>query len=166
MAKLVPQIRLWLRTGFVASGKVINLHIPQLYSVVPGKVGKAVEFGLSWGITRRRGGFVLATMAATKTDLTDARYAMRAVEDLARLFGKQAWGAGGWVGATWSGAVGGRGQGEGPTHQRANGRGLLLHYDGSGGHGRPADGSAGLAALAVHGMAARRVQAPEFPDKP
>jgi len=39
-------------------------------------------------ITRRRGGFVLATMAATKTDLTDARYAMRAVEDLAGLFGK------------------------------------------------------------------------------
>jgi len=87
MAKLVPQIRHWLRTGFVASGKVINLHIPQLYSIVRGKVGKAVEFGLSWGITRLRGGFVLATMAATKTDLTDAGYAVRAVEDLAGLFG-------------------------------------------------------------------------------
>jgi hypothetical protein len=88
MAQLVPQIRHWLRTGFVASGKVINLHIPQLYSIVRGKVGKAVEFGLSWGITRLRGGFVLATMAATKTDLTDAGYAVRAVEDLAGLFGK------------------------------------------------------------------------------
>ena len=88
MGKLVPQIRHWLRTGFVASGKVINLHIPQLYSIVRGKVGKAVEFGLSWGITRLRGGFVLATMAATKTDLTDASYAVRAVEDLAGLFGK------------------------------------------------------------------------------
>jgi hypothetical protein len=65
MARLVPQIRHWLRTGFVASGKVINLHVPQLYSIVRGKVGKAVEFGLSWGITRLRGGFVLATMAAT-----------------------------------------------------------------------------------------------------
>lgn len=88
MAKLVPQIRHWLRTGFVASGKVINLHIPQLYSIVRGKVGKAVEFGLSWGITRMGGGFVLATMAATKADLTDASYAVRAVEDLAGLFGK------------------------------------------------------------------------------
>jgi hypothetical protein len=28
MSKLVPQIRYWLRTGFVAAGKVINLHIP------------------------------------------------------------------------------------------------------------------------------------------
>jgi hypothetical protein len=26
MGKLVPQIRHWLRTGFVASGKIINLH--------------------------------------------------------------------------------------------------------------------------------------------
>jgi hypothetical protein len=69
-------------------GKVINLHIPQLYSIVRGKVGKAVEFGLSWGITRLGGGFVLATMAGTKTDFTDASYAVRAVEDLAGLFGK------------------------------------------------------------------------------
>jgi hypothetical protein len=88
MAKLVPQIRHWLRTGFVASGKIINLHIPQLYSIVRGKVGKAVEFGLSWGITRLRGGFVLATIANAKTDFTDSTFAVRAVEDLVTLFGK------------------------------------------------------------------------------
>ena len=29
MGKLIPQIRHWLRTGFVAAGKIINLHIPQ-----------------------------------------------------------------------------------------------------------------------------------------
>jgi hypothetical protein len=55
---------------------------------VRGKVGKAVEFGLSWGITRLRGGFVLATMASDKTDFTDSTYAVRAVEDLVALFGK------------------------------------------------------------------------------
>jgi hypothetical protein len=88
MGKLVPQIRHWLRTGFVAPGKIISLNIPQLYSIVRGKVGKAVEFGLSWGITRLRGGFVLATMASDKTDFTDSTYAVRAVEDLVALFGK------------------------------------------------------------------------------
>jgi hypothetical protein len=88
MGKLIPQIRHWLRTGFVAAGKIINLHIPQVYSIVRGKVGKSVEFGLAWGITRLRGGFVLATMAGTKTELTDSSYAVRAVEDLAALFGK------------------------------------------------------------------------------
>jgi hypothetical protein len=88
MGKLVPQIRHWLRTGFVAPGKIISLNIPQLYSIVRGKVGKAVEFGLSWGITRLRGGFVLATMASDKTELTDSSYAVGAVEDLIALFGK------------------------------------------------------------------------------
>src|ERR1035438_9224212 len=39
MTKLVPQIRHWLRTGHVASGKIINLYIPELYSIVRGKVG-------------------------------------------------------------------------------------------------------------------------------
>jgi hypothetical protein len=34
------------------------------------------------GITRLRGGFVLATMASDKTDFTDSTYAVRAVEDL------------------------------------------------------------------------------------
>jgi hypothetical protein len=76
------------RRGRVAAGKIINLHIPQLYSIVRGKVGKAVEFGLSWGITRLGGGFILATMARDRTDLHDSSFAVRAVEDLAALFGK------------------------------------------------------------------------------
>jgi molybdopterin converting factor small subunit len=88
MSKLLPQIRHWLRTGHVATGKIINLHIPELYSIVRGKVGKAVEFGLSWGITRLRGGFVLATLARERGDLHDSSFAVRAVEDLAALFGK------------------------------------------------------------------------------
>ena len=88
MADLLPQIRYWLRTGRVAVGKIINLHIPQLYSIVRGKVGKAVEFGVSWGITRLGGGFLLATMACERRDLHDSTFAVRAVKDLAALFGK------------------------------------------------------------------------------
>jgi hypothetical protein len=86
--KLLPQIRYWLRTGYVATGKIINLHIPELYSIVRGKVGKSVEFGLSWGITRLRGGFVLATMALKRGELQDAKFAVSAVEDLTAIFGK------------------------------------------------------------------------------
>jgi Transposase domain (DUF772) len=88
VGQLLPQIRYWLRTGYVAAGKIINLHIPELYSIVRGKVGKTVEFGLSWGITPLRGGFVLATMARDKADLQDTKFAVRAVEDLVTLFGK------------------------------------------------------------------------------
>jgi len=88
MTKLLPQIRHWLRTGFVASGKIISLHIPQLYSIVRGKVGKSVEFGLQWGITRLSGGFLLATMGRDRHEVQDAKFAVRAVEDHIALFGK------------------------------------------------------------------------------
>jgi hypothetical protein len=84
----VPQIRYWLKTGFVAANKVINLHVPELYSIVRGKVGKKVEFGLSWGFTRLRGGFLLARLASSRTELWDSKFAVTAVEDHISLFGK------------------------------------------------------------------------------
>jgi hypothetical protein len=39
MTKLLPQIRYWLRTGYVATNKIVSLHIPELYSMVRNKVG-------------------------------------------------------------------------------------------------------------------------------
>jgi len=88
MRKLLPQIRFWIRTGRVASGKIISLHIPQLYSIVRGKVGKSVEFGLSWGIRRLAGGYLLATLAQNRSELQDTKFALRAVQDHIALFGK------------------------------------------------------------------------------
>lgn len=106
MTKLLPQIRHWLRTGHVASGKIISLYIPELYSIVRGKVGKSVEFGLRWGVARLRGGFLLATVAQSKLELEDARFAVRAVRDHLALFGKPprsyAYDRGGWSAANVS----------------------------------------------------------------
>lgn len=100
MGKLTPQIRYWLRTGYVASKKIISLWIPELYAIVRGKVGKAVEFGLSWGLTRLRGGFLLATLASDKSELFDSKFAVRAVRDHIAKFGKPprayAYDRGGW----------------------------------------------------------------------
>jgi hypothetical protein len=100
MKKLVPQIRYWLRTGFVASNKVISLHLPELYSIVRGKVGKSVEFGLSWGIRRLRGGYLLATVATAKSELHDLKFAVSAINEHIALFGKPpqayAYDRGGW----------------------------------------------------------------------
>jgi hypothetical protein len=100
MEKLLPQIRYWLKTSFVATNKIINLHLPELYAIVRGKVGKKVEFGLSWGFTRLRGGFLLARLASSKTELWDSRFAVLAVEDHISLFGKAprayAYDRGGW----------------------------------------------------------------------
>jgi len=88
MSALVPQIRYWIRTGFVASGKIISLHIPQLYAIVRGKVGKTVEFGLNWGITRVHGGYLLARLARDRHELHDKKFVLRAVEDHVAFFGK------------------------------------------------------------------------------
>lgn len=106
MKQLTPQIRYWLRTGWVAAGKVVSVHIPELYSVVRGKVGKTVEFGLSWGIRRLRGGFLLATVAKDRQELHDKRFAVRAVDEHIALFGKPpesyAYDRGGWSDANVS----------------------------------------------------------------
>src|SRR5262249_26454824 len=103
MAKLAPQIRYWLKTGRVAANKIINLQIPELYAIVRGKVGKAVEFGLTWGITRLGGGYLLATMAKDKRELHDMRFAVRAVEDHIERFGEAprayAYDRAGWTGS-------------------------------------------------------------------
>ena len=100
VGKLVPQIRYWLKTGYVAANKIISLNIPELYAIVRGKVGKTVEFGLNWGITRLRGGFLLATLGKDKAELHDSRFAVRAVEDHIAKFGKAprayAYDRGGW----------------------------------------------------------------------
>jgi len=100
MTKLLPQIRYWIKTGFVAANKIVSLQIPQTYAIVRGKVGKAVEFGLNWGIARLRGGYLLATMAKDKRDLTDSKFAVRAVKDHISMFGKApksyAYDRGGW----------------------------------------------------------------------
>jgi len=88
MEKLLPQIRHWLKTGRVASGKIISLYAPELYSIVRGKVGKSVEFGLTWGIRRLRGGFLLATVAESRHDLLDTDFVLSAVDEHIALFGK------------------------------------------------------------------------------
>jgi molybdopterin converting factor small subunit len=88
MSKLLPQIRYWIRTGYVASDKIVSLHIPKLYSIVRGKVGKTVEFGLNWGIRRLAGGYLLATLAQDRRELVDTKFALRAVKDHIALFGQ------------------------------------------------------------------------------
>jgi hypothetical protein len=88
MKKLIPQIRYWLRTGFVATGKVLSLQIPELYSMVREKAGKKVEFGLRWGISRLKGGFLLARLATSRKELVDHKFAVKAVKDQVTLFGR------------------------------------------------------------------------------
>jgi len=88
MGKLVPQIRHWLRTGFVAPGKIISLNIPQLYSICARQSGqgRGVRIVVGDYTTARR---FHSCHHGQRQDRTHGLHLCRgAVEDLIALFGK------------------------------------------------------------------------------
>lgn len=85
--RLVPQIRYWLDTGWVAKKKLVNLLMPEVCSIPRGKVGKDVEFGLKWGVARYGGGFVHGVAGPARGNFSDKKHAIEAVQDCKRLFG-------------------------------------------------------------------------------
>lgn len=87
MEKLLPQIRYFLKTGFVASKKIIHLQMSELYSIVRGKAGKSVEFGLKWGISRIDG-FVLGFLLDNKGNASDKKFCLQAIKEHIAVFGE------------------------------------------------------------------------------
>lgn len=86
MEKLLPQIQYFLETGFVASKKIIHLQMSELYSIVRGKAGKSVEFGLKWGISRIDG-FVLGFLLDNKGNASDKKFCLQAIKEHIAVFG-------------------------------------------------------------------------------
>ena len=87
MDSLFPQILHFLKTGFVASKKIIHLQMPDLYSIVRGKAGKSVEFGLKWGINHIDG-FILGFLIDNGIHASDKRFCIEALKEHKVLFEK------------------------------------------------------------------------------
>lgn len=87
MHKLVPQIQYWLNTGWVAKKKLVNLLLEHVCSIPRGKVGKDVEFGLKWGLTRFGGGFLLGHVHPEQGNFSDKKHVIESVRDCIRIFG-------------------------------------------------------------------------------
>ncbi len=87
MDQLLPQILHFLDTGFVASKKIIHLQMSELYSIVRGKAGKSVEFGLKWGINRIDG-FILGFLIDGGRHASDQKFCLSAIREHIELFGK------------------------------------------------------------------------------
>jgi len=68
--KLMEQILSWLRTGRVASNKIVSLWKTAPKAICKGKIGKKVEFGRKWIINCYRGGYVLVS-APAKVKISD-----------------------------------------------------------------------------------------------
>lgn len=87
MDTLFPQILYFLETGFVASKKIIHLQMSELYSIVRGKAGKSVEFGLKWGINRVDG-FVLGFLIKNGVNASDQKFCLQSIKEHMTLFGE------------------------------------------------------------------------------
>ena len=84
---LFPQILHFIKTGFVAPKKIIHLQMSELYSIVRGKAGKSVEFGIKWGISRIDGfaqGFVMDNVA----NVSDKKFCIDSIQKHIELFGE------------------------------------------------------------------------------
>ena len=79
METLLPQILHFLKTGFVAPKKIIHLKMSGLYSIVRGKSGKPVEFGIKWGMNRIGGGFVQGFLINGGSHCSDKRFCLESV---------------------------------------------------------------------------------------
>lgn len=86
MSQLINQIDYWIRTGNVAKEKIVSVFQSQLRSIVRGKIGKDVEFGLKWGINQIRGGYVHIFMMKEMRS-ADYDYAVEAIKEHIKLFG-------------------------------------------------------------------------------
>lgn len=79
METLLPQILHFIKTGFVAPKKIIHLKMPELYSIVRGKAGKSVEFGLKWGVNRIGGGFVQGFLIGEGKHCSDKKFCLESL---------------------------------------------------------------------------------------
>jgi hypothetical protein len=83
---LLPQIQQWLRTGRVATEKIIHPGITVARAITKGR-GK-VKFGLKWLINRLPGGYLFGRRVAARAD--ENQMPQEAVQAYRQVFGAQA----------------------------------------------------------------------------
>lgn len=86
-SRMFSEINTWVQRGVVVKGKIVSLFNPDFKAINRGKIGKQIEFGLKWGINQIRGGYV-AIYIHKNMMAYDADYAVLAVEEHVRIFGK------------------------------------------------------------------------------
>lgn len=88
MDRLLPQMLHFLKTGFVAKKKILHLNMDDVYSILRGKSGKDVEFGLKWGISRIGGGFLMGFLAENLKHSADTWFCIESIRKHCEEFGR------------------------------------------------------------------------------
>jgi len=83
---LLPQIRQWLKTGKVATEKILHAGLSQARAIPKGK-GR-VKFGMKWLIHRLTGGYLFGHRVAPRAD--ENQMPAESVKDYRALFGPKA----------------------------------------------------------------------------
>lgn len=88
VTKLMPQVKYFIKHGKPTSNKIISLSHQEVRSIVRGKSGKKVEFGLKWLVNRLRGGYVWIHIHSSLKQQSDFDYAVQAINEHIALFGE------------------------------------------------------------------------------
>jgi rhodanese-related sulfurtransferase len=83
---LIPQIQQWMKTGKVATEKILPAGLTQARAITKGK-GK-VKFGMKWLINRVKGGYLFGQRVAPRADET--QMPEEAVKEYRQVFGEKA----------------------------------------------------------------------------
>jgi hypothetical protein len=86
--RLMPQIVQWITTGVVAKGKSVHAGITQARALVRHKVGKEVECGLPYLLSRLGGGYVFGTLIRGVVD--ESKMPLQALAGSRAIFGAHA----------------------------------------------------------------------------
>jgi hypothetical protein len=86
--RLIPQIVQWITTGVVAKGKILHAGVTQARALVRHKVGKDVEFGLPYLLSRLGGGYIFGTMIHGVVD--ESKMPLQALAGYRAIFGAHA----------------------------------------------------------------------------
>lgn len=86
--RLIPQIVQWITTGVVAKGKILPAGVTQARALVRHKVGKDVELGLPYLLSRLGGGYLFGTRMRGVVD--EATMPLQALAGYRAIFGAHA----------------------------------------------------------------------------
>src|SRR4029453_17605287 len=86
--RLIPQIVQWITTGVVAKGKILHAGVTQARALVRHKVGKEVEFGLPYLLSRLCWGYFFGTLIRGVVD--ESKMPVQALAGYRAIFGVHA----------------------------------------------------------------------------
>ncbi len=84
--QLLPQIKQWMKTGKVATEKIIHAGITEARAIV--RAQGRVKFGMKWLIMRLAGGYLSGRRVAARSD--ENQMPAQSLKDYREIFGRQA----------------------------------------------------------------------------